>query len=48
MIIFYELGKVFENFGQFLFLENLKKKKLQYADDFGEETTVNARRIIRS
>lgn len=36
MIIFYELGKVFENFGQFLFLENLKKK-LQYADDFGEE-----------
>lgn len=25
MIIFYELGKVFENFGQFLFLENQKK-----------------------
>ena len=26
MIIFYELGEVFESFGQFLFLENLKKR----------------------
>lgn len=37
MIIFYELGKVFENFGQFHFLENLKKSCKKYADDVGEE-----------